>query len=234
VSSSDAWMADLECPPLTLSGRHPRRDEWPFADSRLSNVPSRANARRSEIFVAACLTGSAARCAYVAVFSFCRDEHGAELFARAWRSSKGEMSRCGEIVRSVLGAAVREQSQACGSLLPVYYQSRETAVCLFSSEAPHHRPRARPAPHPLPTPLLRPSYRAIALRKCQGLTVPTAVSLVPTLASLGGCELSLERCLQPLHLKPAALNAVEELERREATAAPKPDHVRPTICDAPV
>ena len=29
-------------------------------------------------------------------------------------------------------------------------------------------------------------------------------------------------------------NAVEELERREATAAPKPDHVRPTICDAPV
>src|SRR3954469_12357094 len=68
---------------------------------------------------------------------------------RAWRrairarleklegSAPAEMSRCGEIVR--LGAADREQSQACGSLLPVYYQSRETEVCLFSSEAAHHR-----------------------------------------------------------------------------------------------
>src|SRR5258705_12898755 len=45
----------------------------------------------------------------------------------------------------------------------------------------------------------------MGFRKCQGLTVPTAVSLVPRLARLGGCELSLERCSQPLHLKPAAL-----------------------------
>src|SRR5258708_28870425 len=47
-------------------------------------------------------------------------------------SAPAEMSRCGEIVRSVLGTADRERSQACGSLLPVYYQSRETAVCRFS------------------------------------------------------------------------------------------------------
>src|SRR5712675_90819 len=121
---------------------------------------------------------------------------------RAWRrairarleklegSAPAEMSRCGEIARSLLGVADREQSQACGSLLPAYYQSKETAFCRFSSEAARQRPRAWPAPHPLPTPLLRPSWRAIALRKCHGLTVPTAVSLAPTLASLGGRELS--------------------------------------------
>jgi hypothetical protein len=120
-------------------------------------------------------------------------------------TAPAEMSRSGEKVRSLLGAADRERSQACGSLLPVYYQNRGTAVCPFSSEPPHHRPRARLAPHPLPTPLLRLSWRAIALRKCQRLTVSAAVSLVPKLASPEGCELCLERCLQPLHLKPAAL-----------------------------
>jgi hypothetical protein len=54
--------------------------------------------------------------------------------------------------------------------------------------------------------------------------VPTAVSLVPTLASLGGCELSLERRLQPLHLKPAVSN--NDLESPDL---PSYQHFRPSI-----
>jgi len=85
---------------------------------------------------------------------------------------------------------------------------RVTVVCLLSSEAAYHRPQGWPAPCPFATPLLQveraPQYSPIELRKCQGLSAPTPVSLVPTLASRAGCEVSLERWLQPLHPKPVA------------------------------
>src|SRR6516225_3521797 len=50
----------------------------------------------------------------------------------------------------------------------------------------------------------QPSRRAIALRMNRTLTAPTLLSLVPTLASPGVCEVSLERCFS-LHLRPAEL-----------------------------
>src|SRR5262249_46180509 len=95
------------------------------------------------------------------------------------RSAPAEITRCGEIVRSIPGAADREQSQGCGSLLAACYQGRVTAACLPSSESAHRRPQAWPASHPLRTQLLHPSWRAIALRRSQSLTVPAPASLEP-------------------------------------------------------
>ena len=100
-----------------------------------------------------------------------------------------EMSHCGEIVRSFLGAARREaQSQACGSLLPLCYQSGETAAC------PLFPPRS-PLAIDLGRGLLGIRYRRrfidrpsapSCFGKCQDLTVPTAVSLVSTLPKSRG------------------------------------------------
>src|SRR5207248_10380031 len=46
----------------------------------------------------------------------------------------------------------------------------------------------------------------LGLREYQGWSAPepTPLSLVPTLASRAGCEVSLDRCLRPLHAKPVA------------------------------